>query len=104
MRDKRFVKWLGYRRREIDKTDLDLLRALRKRLRVAAEVGMRKFDAGIPIIDRKREEAVVKRARAFARRNKMDARAAADFMEFVMQLSREAQRKEFSRLCARKWF
>jgi len=104
MRDRSFEKWLKRKDRQEDKAHAELLRALGKSVRVSEEVALRKFELGVPIIDRQREEEMLRKAKAQAKRAKLDGRTAVESIEFVLQVSKEAQRKRLYQLRARKWF
>jgi chorismate mutase len=104
MRDPGFERWLRGQRKKIDRENVTLLRSLRRRLKMSEEVGVRKFRAGVPIVDRAREAEVFRKTRGNARRIGLDPRIATDFMWFLLRSSREVQRRRLSRLRARKWF
>lgn len=54
-------------RRRIDGTDIDIVRLIAERIRIAQEIGRQKRETGEPIVDREREGAVFDNIRSVAR-------------------------------------
>lgn len=79
-------------REEIKKTDLDILELMRKRLDLAKAVGLYKMENGLEVVDPSVEETVVKRYRAFAVANGMNADSAEDICRILIKESVDLQR------------
>lgn len=78
-------------RKEIEETDLELMKLLRKRLDLALSVGKYKAENGIPIRNISVEEDVVKRYRDFACKHEMDQEYAELICRTIMKESVERQ-------------
>ena len=74
-------------RGEITRTDAELLRLFDQRMELAGQIGKIKAEAGIPVLDPAREEAVLANARSVSRHPE----AAAEMMKTLMRVSRELQ-------------
>lgn len=79
-------------RREIDAVDADIVRAFEKRISIARQVAEYKIEKGLPVLDRQREAAVLKKREEMLQ----DAALRSDIgrvFELLMSISRAHQRK-----------
>ncbi|MDY0293813.1 MAG: chorismate mutase [Candidatus Methanomethylophilaceae archaeon] len=78
-------------RAEIEATDMEILRLMRRRLELAGLVGEYKMERGRPVLDRSSEERVISRYRTFASENGMDPDNAEAVCELLMRESKDVQ-------------
>lgn len=92
--DKALEKKLGRIRRGIDGVDDEIVRQLAKRKELVLELARLKKVVALPIYDRKREEALIARVKAWGARHDLNA----EFVEVVFRLivmnSKEVQYHE----------
>ncbi len=77
-------------RAEIDAVDLELLRLLNRRARLALKVGESKRSAGLALCDREREREVIARV-CRANEGPLDERAVALIFRRIIREARRAQ-------------
>jgi chorismate mutase len=81
-------------REQIAALDRELIALLRKRIDIARETGRLKRDIGLPILDPRREAAVIRTAVATARAEGLDEESVREIFWHVLGLSRRAQHPE----------
>ncbi|MCL2149803.1 MAG: prephenate dehydratase [Dehalococcoidia bacterium] len=78
-------------RAEIDAADAKLVALIAQRLRLAAEIGQAKKEAGQPVVDPAREVEVLARVSELARQGGLDERTAETFFRQLIKLARGTQ-------------
>jgi chorismate mutase/prephenate dehydratase len=78
---------------EIEEVDAGLVDLFCRRMHLAAEIGRLKLETGQPVIDRQREEEVIRRVLTLPHES-VDTKVLEDFFRLVILLSREAQFKQ----------
>lgn len=81
-------------RGEIEHIDRDLIRLIAERVTLGRRVGLAKRDAGLPVLDPKREAAVVRRAGILAREANLEDEDVRYIFWHLIGLSRRAQLEE----------
>jgi len=82
-------------RKEIHDIDADLVQIFCRRMQLAAEIGKIKSITGQPIIDREREEEVIKCIQAQPH-HPVEDKVLEDFFRLVILLAREEQFKRYA--------
>lgn len=77
-------------RRELDQVDQEIVALFEKRMMLAAQVAQYKMNAGMPVLDRSREEAVL-HSRANMLQDPRLAEDVRELFECLMTLSRREQ-------------
>lgn len=85
-------------RERVDGVDRELVRILNERARIVQELSIYKLEAGVPLFDPKREEAILRKVADLNKGPIYDS-SMRDIFELVMHRIRdlEAQRGEFQR-------
>ena len=83
-------------RAEIAEIDSQLIELLRKRVDIARKTGVLKREMRLPILDPKREAAVIRRVVEEARTRGLDEEFIREIFWHVLGLSRNAQQEEQS--------
>jgi chorismate mutase len=81
-------------REQIAAIDRELIALLSKRIDIARETGKLKRAIGLPILDPRREAAVIRTAVATARSEGLDEESVREIFWHVLGLSRKAQQTE----------
>lgn len=84
-------------RTEIDEIDIELLRLLNRRARLAAEIGAIKRAAGVPVPDPEREREVIMRL-CRANAGPLDERAVARLFRHVIRESKRVEERAVEEL------
>lgn len=85
-------------RERVDEVDRELVRILNERARIVQELSTYKLEAGVPLFDPKREEAILRKVADLNEGPIYDS-SLRDIFELIMHRIRdlEAQRGEFQR-------
>jgi len=78
-------------RNELDRVDAALVAGISERLRIARAIGAVKRSQGLPVVDRAREAAVVRRAVGLAREAALDAEDLRHIFWCLVGLSKRVQ-------------
>ncbi len=78
-------------RKEIDETDRELARLIRKRFAIADKIAEHKEKAGMPVLDLEREQEVIGRVKAIARQEGIDEVATESIFREIIAQSRKRQ-------------
>ncbi len=78
-------------RAKMDLIDEKILKLLAERKKLALEIGKRKRESGLPVLDRKREAVVKKLWAARAESLDLDSKRVSDILCEILKISKEAQ-------------
>ncbi len=78
-------------RKEIDETDEEIMRLIKKRFEAADKIAECKKKAGMPVLDMQREQEVLERIKAIAGREGVDEEAAARIFREIITQTRNRQ-------------
>lgn len=80
-------------RKEIDKTDEELMRLIKKRLETADKIAECKRKTGMAVLDIQREQEVMEKIKAIARKEGIDEEAATGIFKEIIAKTREHETK-----------
>ncbi|MCD6148354.1 type I 3-dehydroquinate dehydratase [bacterium] len=79
-------------REKIDGIDEKIINLISERKKIASKLGKLKRESGIPILDRKREEAVLRQAKRTARRKKVDPSLAEKILKLLIKDAKKSEK------------
>ena len=87
------MTYLDHRRNDIDQIDKALTNLFEKRMKVVSEISKYKRENNIPILNSKREEAVIEKNSGYLENKELEPYLR-EFLVKLMELSREYQKEQ----------
>ncbi len=79
-------------REKIDGIDEKIISLISERKKIASKLGKLKRESGVPILDRKREEMVLRQAKKTARRKRVDPSLAEKILKLLIKDAKKSQK------------
>lgn len=91
------MNYLKKLRKEIDKIDVELVKILAKRFKIARQIRQYKKTNKLPLIDKKRENYILETKIKLAQRLKLDSNLIKDIFMLIFKKTREKRNKKLFR-------